>query len=175
MSNPASWTMISHFVGRRDQQVQSLPRRAGPFGNIARRMVIVLARKPATMCARSYRRFAIPVTMAARARKTGCTPVANKARRSCLRAGTMPDASQDKDQSLHRRRVIMHLSSAEWLPVSTAPSDRELEVCVLDYDGIVHALVFPCHREGAEWIDDANRKHLGIQPTHWRNWMHSAN
>ncbi|KWV59310.1 hypothetical protein AS156_32115 [Bradyrhizobium macuxiense] len=69
----------------------------------------------------------------------------------------------------------MHTLSAEWLPVSIAPSDRDLEVCVLDYDGMVHALVFPCHRQGAEWVDDANRTHADIQPTHWRTWMHSAN
>ena len=68
----------------------------------------------------------------------------------------------------------MH-SSAEWLPVSTAPADRELEVCVLDYDGMVHALVYPCHRDGADWVDPATRKPLDIQPTHWRNWMQSAN
>lgn len=69
----------------------------------------------------------------------------------------------------------MHLSSAEWLPVASAPSDRELEVCVLDYDGMVHALMFPCHRDGSEWVDHAGSKHLDIQPTHWRRWMQSAN
>ena len=69
----------------------------------------------------------------------------------------------------------MHSSSGEWLPVASAPSDRELEVCVLDYDGMVHALMFPCHRDGAEWVDHAGSRHLDIQPTHWRKWMQSAN
>ena len=69
----------------------------------------------------------------------------------------------------------MHSSSAERLPVASAPSDRELEVCVLDYDGMVHALMFPCHRDGAEWVDHAGSRHLDIQPTHWRRWMLSAN
>jgi hypothetical protein len=64
----------------------------------------------------------------------------------------------------------MHSSPAEWLPVSIAPSDGELEVCVLDYDGMVHALVFPCHKDGAEWVDALNEKHAHIQPTHWRKW-----
>jgi hypothetical protein len=64
----------------------------------------------------------------------------------------------------------MHLLSAEWLPVSIAPSDGDLEVCVLDYDGIVHALMFPCHKDGAEWVDASNRKPVDIQPTHWRKW-----
>jgi hypothetical protein len=36
---------------------------------------------------------------------------------------------------------------AEWLPVSIAPSDADLEVCVMDYDGIVHALKFPCQQD----------------------------
>ncbi|MCS3447081.1 MULTISPECIES: hypothetical protein [Bradyrhizobium] len=69
----------------------------------------------------------------------------------------------------------MRSSSAEWLPVASAPSDHELEVCVLDYDGMVHALMFPCHRDGAEWVDHVGSKHLDIQPTHWRRWTQSAN
>ena len=64
----------------------------------------------------------------------------------------------------------MHSSPAEWLPVSIAPSDGDVEVCVLDYDGMVHALVFPCHKDGAEWVDALNEKHAYIQPTHWRKW-----
>jgi len=64
----------------------------------------------------------------------------------------------------------MHSLSAEWLPVSIAPSDGDLEVCVLDYDGIVHALMFPCHKDVAEWVDASNRKPVDIQPTHWRKW-----
>jgi hypothetical protein len=38
---------------------------------------------------------------------------------------------------------------------------------------MVHALVFPCHRDGAEWVDPATRK-LDIQPTHWRHWTSAA-
>jgi hypothetical protein len=64
----------------------------------------------------------------------------------------------------------MHSLPAEWLPVSSAPSGGDLEVCVLDYDGIVHALAFPCHKDGAEWVDALNNKHVYIQPTHWRKW-----
>jgi hypothetical protein len=61
--------------------------------------------------------------------------------------------------------------SAEWLPVSIAPSGAgELEVCVMDYDGIVLALPYPCHKNGTEWVDAANKKHIDIQPTHWRKW-----
>jgi hypothetical protein len=63
-----------------------------------------------------------------------------------------------------------HALLAEWLPVSIAPSDGDLEVCVMDFNGIVHALGFPCHRDGAEWVDVLNKKHINVQPTHWRNW-----
>jgi hypothetical protein len=63
----------------------------------------------------------------------------------------------------------MYAPSAEWLPISTAPAG-DLEVCVLDYDGIVHALMFPCHKDGAAWVDGSNRRHADIQPTHWREW-----
>jgi hypothetical protein len=64
----------------------------------------------------------------------------------------------------------IHASSAEWLPISIAPPDGELEVCVIDYDGIVHALVYPCHKSGTEWVDASNKKHIDFQPTHWRKW-----
>ena len=64
----------------------------------------------------------------------------------------------------------MHPSPAEWLPTSIAPSDGDLELCVLDYDGIVHALMFPCHKDGTLWVDASSRKHFDIQPTHWRRW-----
>ena len=64
--------------------------------------------------------------------------------------------------------------SAEWLPVSIAPSGAgELEVSVMDYDGIVLALPYPCHKNGTVWVDAANKKHIDIQPTHWRKWTES--
>jgi hypothetical protein len=71
--------------------------------------------------------------------------------------------------------VMTHIQSlsAEWLPVSTAPDDGDLEVCVMDYDGIVLRLEYPCHKNGAEWIDASNRKRIDIQPTHWRKWTGS--
>ncbi len=63
----------------------------------------------------------------------------------------------------------MHSLPAEWLPASIAPSDRDLEICVLDFDGIVHALAFPCHKNGTDWVDDSGRR-VDIEPTHWRKW-----
>jgi hypothetical protein len=60
--------------------------------------------------------------------------------------------------------------SAEWLPTSTAAPEGDLEVCVIGYDGIVHVLAYPCHRNGADWVDASNQRHIHIQPTHWRRW-----
>ena len=64
----------------------------------------------------------------------------------------------------------MHSSPAHWLPASLAPSDGDLEICVLDCDGIVHALAFPFHKEGTQWVDASGQKHADMQPTHWRKW-----
>jgi hypothetical protein len=60
-------------------------------------------------------------------------------------------------------------ASDRWLPVSIAPADSDLEVCVIDGRD-VHALVFPCRKSGTTWIDAVTKKPLDIQPTHWRIW-----
>jgi hypothetical protein len=65
----------------------------------------------------------------------------------------------------------IHPLRAEWLPVSIAPSDAVLEVCVMDYDGIVHALAFPCHKDEDGWVDASKKRRIVIQPTHWRKWI----
>lgn len=57
----------------------------------------------------------------------------------------------------------------QWLPISTAPSDADLEVCVMDNLGI-HALAQPCRRNGTGWVDTSAKKRIDIQPTHWRTW-----
>ena len=71
--------------------------------------------------------------------------------------------------------IMTHIHSlpGEWLSVSVAPSVGDLEVCVMDYDGIVQALEYSCHKNGAEWVDASNKKHIDIQPTHWRKWTES--
>ena len=43
------------------------------------------------------------------------------------------------------------LWTAEWLPVSIAPSDGEdLELCVMDYDGIILALTYAFTEAGPD-------------------------
>jgi len=58
----------------------------------------------------------------------------------------------------------------KWLPVSIAPRDVDLEVCVMEH-GRAHALVFPCRRTASGWSDAATHKPLDIAPTHWRRWL----
>lgn len=58
----------------------------------------------------------------------------------------------------------------KWLPISIAPSDADLEICVIDKFG-THALVFPARRNGADWVDAKTKKRVDIHPTHWRNWI----
>lgn len=67
---------------------------------------------------------------------------------------------------------MTHIQPAppEWLPVSMTPPDGDLEVCVIAYDGIVHALGYPCRKSGADFVDSSNIRRIDIQPTHWREW-----
>jgi hypothetical protein len=57
----------------------------------------------------------------------------------------------------------------KWLPVSVAPFDADLEVSVIDNQG-VHALVFPCRRTAGSWIDAITERPVDVVPTHWRRW-----
>ena len=57
----------------------------------------------------------------------------------------------------------------KWLPVSIAPPDIDLEVCVIDRGG-VHALIFPVRRNKTDWVDAETKKLTDIVPTHWRKW-----
>lgn len=61
-------------------------------------------------------------------------------------------------------------ASREWLPISATPAEGELEIGIIDYDGLVVALPYPCHKSGTEFVDASNKKHVDIQPTHWRKW-----
>jgi hypothetical protein len=54
-----------------------------------------------------------------------------------------------------------------WQNITAAPADRDVEVAVIDKDG-VHPLVAPCRRTSNGWIDAVSRRLLDIRPTHWR-------
>ncbi|TGT72032.1 MULTISPECIES: hypothetical protein [unclassified Mesorhizobium] len=56
-----------------------------------------------------------------------------------------------------------------WNPIASAPTGRNLELAVIDNDG-VHALVFPCEKAPVGWKDVATGARVDIRPTHWRVW-----
>ncbi len=58
----------------------------------------------------------------------------------------------------------------KWEPVSTAPFERDLELAVIDDDGI-HALVFACRRINDGWVDAKTGVKLEVYPSHWRYWQ----
>jgi hypothetical protein len=64
-------------------------------------------------------------------------------------------------------------ASVEWQRIGAAPFDRDLELAVIDYDGI-HALVFPCRRILGGWMNPKTKVPVAIYPTHWREWQHAA-
>jgi hypothetical protein len=58
----------------------------------------------------------------------------------------------------------------DWKEIGSVPSDRDVEVAVVDGVGI-HPLRFPCRYRDAVWINAVTRKQIEINPTHWREWM----
>jgi hypothetical protein len=67
----------------------------------------------------------------------------------------------------------LHRLSEKWLPVSIAPTNTDLEVCVIDNNDI-HALIFPVRKDGRKWADARTQSLIDIEPTHWRKWRHGA-
>jgi hypothetical protein len=57
----------------------------------------------------------------------------------------------------------------EWQTMATVPCDRDLELAVIDADGI-HRLVFPCRRARIGWMNAKTSARVGVRPTHWRQW-----
>jgi hypothetical protein len=61
-----------------------------------------------------------------------------------------------------------------WYSISTAPFGPDLELAVIESDGSVHALVFPCRRKADVWIDAVTKQRVEVWPTHWREWSDKA-
>jgi hypothetical protein len=60
-------------------------------------------------------------------------------------------------------------TTPDWQPAVTAPFNVDLELAVLDRDGL-HALVFPCRRVLTGWMKVGTRERIDVAPTHWREW-----
>ena len=57
----------------------------------------------------------------------------------------------------------------DWLPIRSAPFDRDLELAVIEQSAL-YSLVFPCRRGLAGWIDSRTNRLCDVRPTHWREW-----
>ena len=77
--------------------------------------------------------------------------------------------TQARDTAFNGLMGDDHKLSEQWLPVSIAPSDNDLEVCVMDGSDS-HALVFPVRKKGNTWVDASTKNLIDIAPTHWRKW-----
>ena len=79
---------------------------------------------------------------------------------------------------IRRPREIRLLDLAQviidWQPIIRAPFERDLEVAVINPDGTVNALGFPCWRTFDGWLNEETKKWLDVRPTHWRNWAKSS-
>jgi hypothetical protein len=65
---------------------------------------------------------------------------------------------------------LLHHHLTHWHPISTAPSNHDLELTVLD--GAAAAILpFPCRRTNSgEWINADLGISIHIQPAKWRPW-----
>jgi hypothetical protein len=61
-----------------------------------------------------------------------------------------------------------------WHPSSTAPFDRDLELAIIDSNG-VRAIAYPCRRVLGGWIKAEIKTRVELCPTHWRDWSTVAN
>jgi hypothetical protein len=55
----------------------------------------------------------------------------------------------------------------EWRDIATAPSDRAIELAVIDGD--IGVLSYPCLRHGDAWFDAETLRPVSVTATHWRD------
>ncbi len=59
--------------------------------------------------------------------------------------------------------------SDQWLPISIAPEDYDLQVGAIGKAG-VRPWGFPCRKRQAQWFNVWANQPILIYPTHWRIW-----
>jgi len=57
----------------------------------------------------------------------------------------------------------------DWRAVISAPWERDIELAVIDPDGVVHAFAFSCRRTFGGWLDAETGHWVDVHPTHWRD------
>ena len=70
-----------------------------------------------------------------------------------------------KEPATFRGAAIM-----DWQPIIRAPFERELELAMINPDGTVHSLEFPCCRTFDGWLCAKTKRWVNGRPTHWRAW-----
>lgn len=83
---------------------------------------------------------------------------------------SLADSYQFSERLEHFMLQDRGVTLAGWEPGATAPFDRDLQLAVLDRDG-VHALAFPCRRILGGWLDAQSKRRIDLEPTHWRTWL----
>jgi hypothetical protein len=59
----------------------------------------------------------------------------------------------------------------DWQPIIRAPWERDVELAVIDPDGAICTLTFPCRRTFSGWLNAKSREWVQTRPTHWRDWQ----
>jgi hypothetical protein len=67
------------------------------------------------------------------------------------------------------RPKTYHKCFMEWNEIVSVPAERDLEVAVIDRDGI-HPIASPCRYKEGAWINANTRRRIEINPSHWREW-----
>ena len=92
---------------------------------------------------------------------------------ACCRPAIANELIRLKARVSHVRIVLpgrnRENGAMNWMPISSAPFDRDLELAVINRDG-EHALAFPCRRVLDGWTKKESTEILEVHPTHWRDW-----
>ena len=67
-----------------------------------------------------------------------------------------------KELATFRDAAIM-----DWQPT---PFERVVELAMINPDGTVHSLEFPCFRTFDGWLCAKTKRWVNVRPTHWRAW-----
>ena len=65
----------------------------------------------------------------------------------------------------------MNICKMDWKPIIQAPFERDLELAVIDPNGTIRVVNFPCRRMFDGWLDAKTNKWVDLHPTHWREWQ----